>query len=178
MGKPVPLVESITLDAPDRDPFPIYRRLRGEAAVCRVKAVGRTLFTKAADPKYVKDTPDRFRSDDPDTPMKRAFWAHTLMRKFGEARRRERTAMAPAFAPKVTPQEWMPRPQKNAQDLVAGLPRGEAVALFAILSGAHAARGLVILLGMEGASDDDLMEWSQSPIQNGLNDFMLLRGGG
>jgi len=169
MAKPAPLDESITLDALDRDPFPIYRRLRAEAPVCRVKATGRTLLTKAADTKYVKDNPELFSSDDPNTPMKRAFWAHTLMRKDGEAHRRERMAMAPAFAPKVITGDWMPRYQKIAEDYVARLPRGEVVDLFAVLSGAYAARGLAILLGMEEASDEDMMEWSQALIEGAGN---------
>lgn len=39
----------------------------------QVKAAGRTFLTKAADTKYVKDNPALFSSDDPNTPMKRAF---------------------------------------------------------------------------------------------------------
>jgi len=93
-----PLDETITLDQLNVDPFPIYRRLRAQAPVCRVKAAGRTFLTKAADTKHVKDNPELFSSDDPNTPMKRAFWSHTLMRKDGEDHRRERMAMAPAFA--------------------------------------------------------------------------------
>ena len=46
-----------------------------------VKSVGRTFLTKAADTKYVKDNAALLSSDDPNTPMKRAFLAHTLMRK-------------------------------------------------------------------------------------------------
>ncbi|WP_121066573.1 cytochrome P450 [Chachezhania antarctica] len=169
MAELAPLDETITLEDLDRDPFPIYRRLRAEAPVCRVKAAGRTLLTKAADTKYVKDHPEIFSSDDPNTPMKRAFWAHTLMRKDGEAHLRERMAMAPAFAPKVIQTEWMPRYQKIAEDYVARLPKGEVVDLFAVLSGAYAARGLAILLGMEEASDEDMMEWSQALIEGAGN---------
>jgi cytochrome P450 len=51
-----PLDESITIDALTRDPYPIYQRLRREAPVLRVKSVGRTFLTKAADTKYVKTT--------------------------------------------------------------------------------------------------------------------------
>lgn len=169
MAKLAPLDETITLDQLNVDPFPIYRHLRAEAPVCRVKAAGRTFLTKAADTKYVKDNPELFSSDDPNTPMKRAFWAHTLMRKDGEAHLRERMAMAPAFAPKIITSEWMPRYQKIAEDYVARLPRGEVVDLFALLSGAYAARGLAILLGMEEASDDDMMEWSQALIEGAGN---------
>lgn len=169
MADLAPLDETITLDALDRAPFPIYRRLRAEAPVCRVKAAGRTFLTKAADTKYVKDNPSLFSSDDPNTPMKRAFWAHTLMRKDGEAHLRERMAMAPAFAPKVIRDEWVPRYQKIAEDYVSRLPRGEVVDLFAALSGPYCARGLAVLLGIEEATDAEMQRWSQALIDGAGN---------
>jgi cytochrome P450 len=169
MANLAPLDETITLEALDKDPFPIYRRLRAEAPVCRVKATGRTMLTKAADTKYVKDNPALFSSDDPNTPMKRAFWAHTLMRKDGEEHLRERNAMAPAFAPKVIRDDWMPAYQQIAEDYVARLPRGEVVDLFPALSGPYAARGLAILLGIEEATDDEMQRWSQALIDGAGN---------
>lgn len=169
MAELAPLDEAITLDALDRAPFPIYRRLRAEAPVCRVAAARRTFLTKAADTKYVKDNPELFSSDDPNTPMKRAFRAHTLMRKDGEAHKRERMAMAPAFAPKVIMQDWVPRYRKAAEDYVGRLPRGEVVDLFALLSGPYTARGLAILLGIEEATDAQMQRWSQDLIDGAGN---------
>jgi len=164
-----PLDEAITLDALDRDPFPIYRRLRAEAPVCRVKSAGRTFLTKAADTKYVKDNPALFSSDDPNTPMKRAFWAHTLMRKDGDAHLRERMAMAGAFAPRVIRDEWVPQYERIAKEYVERLPRGEIVDLFPALSGPYAARGLAILLGIDRATDDEMQRWSQALIDGAGN---------
>jgi hypothetical protein len=86
-----PLDETITIEELTRDPYPIYKRLRREAPVLRVKSVGRTFLTKAADTKYVKDNAALFSSDDPNTPMKRAFLAHTLMRKDHDEHRTERS---------------------------------------------------------------------------------------
>ena len=169
MADLAPIDDTITLAQLDLDPFPIYRRLRREAPVVRMKSVARTLLTKAEDTKYVKDNPELFSSDDPNTPMKRAFWAHTLMRKDGEEHRRERMAMAPAFAPKVIQNDWMPQYMRIAEEYVARLPRGEVVDLFGLLSGAYAARGLAILLGMEEATDDEMMEWSQALIEGAGN---------
>ena len=169
MPDPAPFDDTITLDQLDRDPFPIYRRLRAEAPVLRVGAVGRTLLTKAADTRYVKDNPGLFSSDDPNTPMKRAFRAHTLMRKDGEAHRRERMAMAPAFGPKVIQNDWMPRYRQIAEDYVGRLPRGEVVDLFPALSGPYAARGLAVLLGIEEASDEQMQRWSQILIDGAGN---------
>lgn len=164
-----PLDEAITLDDLDRNPFPIYRRLRAEAPVCRVKSAGRTLLTKAADTKYVKDNPQLFSSDDPNTPMKRAFWAHTLMRKDGEEHLRERMAMAPTYAPRVIRDEWVPQYKRIAKEYVERLPRGEIVDLFPALSGPYAARGLAILLGIENATDDEMQRWSQALIDGAGN---------
>ncbi len=169
MASLAPLDETITLDQLDRDPYPIYRRLRAEAPVLRVKSVGRTLLTKAADTKYVKDTPEIFSSDDPNTPMKRAFQAHTLMRKDGETHKRERMAMAPAFSPKVIQNEWMPRYAQIAEEYVARLPKGEIVDLFPALAGPYAARGLAVLLGLEEATDDEMQRWSQALIDGAGN---------
>ena len=103
-----PLDETITIAELTRDPYPIYRRLRREAPVLRVKSVGRTFLTKAADTKYVKDNAALFSSDDPNTPMKRAFLAHTLMRKDHDEHRTERMAMMPALMPKTIRSVWAP----------------------------------------------------------------------
>jgi len=159
-----PLDTDITLDQLDRDPYPIYRRLRAETPVLRVKSTGRTLLTKAADTKYVKDNPGLFSSNDPNTPMQRAFRAHTLMRKDGEEHRRERMAMAPAFNPKVIVNTWMPKYREIAGAYLDRLPRGETVDLFPLLAAPYAARGLAILLGIEEATDDQMIRWSQALI--------------
>lgn len=169
MANLAPLDESITLSDLDRDPFPIYRRLRAEAPVLRVKSAGRTLLTKAADTKFVKDTPAIFSSDDPNTPMKRAFRAHTLMRKDGADHLRERMAMAPAFSPRVITNEWMPAYRKIAEEYVSRLPRGEIVDLFPALSGPYAARGLAVLLGLDEATDAQMQYWSQILIDGAGN---------
>ncbi|MDZ7823068.1 MAG: cytochrome P450 [Ahrensia sp.] len=164
-----PIDTEITLDQLDRDPYPIYRRLRAEHPVLRVASVGRTLLTKAADTKAVKDDPVIFSSNDPNTPMKRAFRAHTLMRKDGDEHLRERNAMAPAFNPKTIQTEWIPRYQEIADAYLDRLPKHEVVDLFSALAAPYAARGLAILLGLDEASDAEMIEWSQALIDGAGN---------
>ena len=101
-----PVDETIVLPDLVTDPYRIYARLRATLPVVRVPSIKRTLLTKAADTKRVKDDPVLFSSDDPSTPMERAFQAHTLMRKDGAAHLRERNAMAPAFAPRNIRDHW------------------------------------------------------------------------
>ena len=154
-----PLDEAITLAELTRDPYPIYRRLRRQAPVLRVKSVGRIFLTKWADTKAVKDNAALFSSDDPNTPMKRAFLAHTLMRKDHDEHRTERMAMIPAVMPKTIENVWAPLYAKLAEEYLDRLPRGEVVDLFPTLAGPLAARILAHPMGIPDASDTDMQRW-------------------
>ncbi|MGJ8594675.1 cytochrome P450 [Sulfitobacter sp.] len=167
--KLVPVDTKTTIADLVRDPYPIYQRLRATNPVIKVASVGRILLTKAEDTKRVKDHPEIFSSDDPNTPMKRAFLAHTLMRKDGADHMRERMAMAPAYSAKNIAQHWMPVYEKIADEFIAALPRGETVDLFPALAGPFAARCLGQLLGLRDVSDDDMQRWSQTLIDGAGN---------
>ena len=167
-----PINDAITIPELVRDPYTIYKHLRAEAPVCAVSAVGRTMLTKASDTRYVKDTPTLFSSDDPGTPMKRAFQAHTLMRKDGEDHLRERNAMAPAYAARNIRACWEPIYTEIAAKWVASLPRGETVDLFTALAAPFAAECLTHLLGITNARQQDMQRWSQTLI-DGAGNFGL-----
>lgn len=164
-----PLDESITIDQLTRDPYPIYRRLRAEAPVMKVAATGRTFLTKAADTRAVKDDPVLWSSDDPNTPMERAFQAHTLMRKDGPAHLAERQAMQPTFMPGNLKNVWGPMYEAHAATYLDRLPRGETVDLYPMLAGPLAARILAEMLGIPEASDADMQRWSQDLIDGAGN---------
>jgi len=170
-----PLDEAITIDQLTVAPYPIYRRLRAEAPVMRVKSVGRTFLTKASDCKWVKDTPEIFSSDDPNTPMKRAFLAHTLMRKDGKEHLAERMSMAPALMPKTIQEVWTPLYRQFADEYLDRLPTGEVVDLHRDLSAPIAARILAHILGIPEATDEQMIFWSQALI-DGAGNFGWLPG--
>lgn len=170
-----PLDETITIADLTRDPYPIYQRLRRDAPVLRVKSVGRTFLTKAADTKYVKDNAALFSSDDPNTPMKRAFLAHTLMRKDHDEHRAERMAMMPALMPKTIEAVWEPLYTQFAGEYLDRLPRGETVDLFPTLAAPLAARILAHVMGVPDASDADMQRWSQTLI-DGAGNFGWMPG--
>lgn len=164
-----PLDESITIAELTCDPYPIYQRLRRETPVLRVKSVGRTFLTKAAHTKQVKDNAALFSSNDPNTPMQRAFLAHTLMRKDHDEHRAERMAMMPALMPKTIEQAWAPLYEKYAAEYLDRLPRGEIVDLFPALAGPLAARILAHAMGVPDASDTEMQRWSQALIDGAGN---------
>lgn len=164
-----PQDEGITIRDLTLDPYPIYQRLRREAPVVRVKSLDRTLLTRAEDTKFVKENPEIFSSNDPKTPMQRAFRAHTLMRKDGAEHERERAAMAPSFTGRNIKGCWEEIYTRIAEGFVAGLPRGETVDLFPALAGPFAARCLKHLLGIPEASDEEMQRWSQILIDGAGN---------
>ncbi len=164
-----PVDDQISISDLAADPYGFYRRARADHPVVTVTAVGRTMLTKAADTKYVKDNWELFSSDDPNTPMRRAFQAHTLMRKDGEAHQRERSAMASTFSPRNLREVWMPLYEEIADSYIGRLPRGETVDLFAELAAPVAARCLSHLIGLDHACDADLCRWSQTLIDGAGN---------
>ncbi len=166
---PVPVDSSITIAGLTKDPYPIYRRLRAEMPVANVRALDRVFLTRAADIRAVKDAPNLFSSDGTKTPMERAFQAHTLMRKDGADHRRDRRAMAPAFGAGNLRDHWRGVYTRIARTCVDQLPRGEIVDLFGDLAAPFAARCLTHLLGIESATDAQMIHWSQALIEGAGN---------
>ncbi len=164
-----PIDNSITGEQLFLDPYAIYKRLRAETPVVQVTALKRTFLTKAADTKYVKNTPELFSSNDPNTPMQPAFQAQTLMRKDGQDHLRERMAMQPAFSARIIKGSWRPLIEKIAIKYVDRLPRGETVDIFTDLATPFASRCLAHILGIAKASDEQMARWSQTLIDGAGN---------
>lgn len=164
-----PVNDAVTLQQLTNDPYPIYRRMRAQTPIVSVPAANRIMVTKAVHTKMVKEDTLRFSSDDPVTPMQRAFQAHTLMRKDGPEHRAERMAMQPAFTPKVIKTDWADLYTQIASDYLDRLPRAETVDLFTDLCGPVAARILAHILGMDAATDFQMQDWSQKLIDGAGN---------
>lgn len=164
-----PVDRETTLEQLSRDPYPIYRRMRRETPVVRVEAARRTFLTKAADTRMVKENAGLFSADDPNTPMKPAFQAHTLMRKDGAEHARERMAMARSLSPRTITEYWVPLYREIAADYLDRLPRTGEVDLFTALCGPVAARVLAHILGIPEATDEEMERWSQALIDGAGN---------
>lgn len=164
-----PVNDSVTLQQLTDDPYPIYRHMRSHTPIVNVPAANRIMVTKAVHTKLVKEDVERFSSDDPVTPMTRAFQAHTLMRKDGPEHRKERMAMQFSFSPKVINTDWSTLYTQIASDYLDRLPRGETVDLFTDLCGPVSARILAHILGIEEATDSQMQVWSQTLIDGAGN---------
>jgi len=130
-----PTDENITIDQLVLDPYPIYQRLRAETPVVSVPCVGRILITKAEDTQKIKMNPELFSSDDPNTPMERAFGAKTLMRRDGDDHMRLRKAMMPSMSPGQVKRVWTDQIKKVAEQYIDRLPKGEKIDFFNAFAG-------------------------------------------
>jgi cytochrome P450 family 104 len=164
-----PQDHAITIADLTADPYPYYRHMRAKTPVLRVASVNRTLLTKAALTRAVKENAAQFSTDDPNTPMAKAFEARTLMRKDGAEHMRERMAMAPAFSANVLKTQWAPAYEAFAAEYLDRLPKDEVIDLFSLLAGPLAARILAVILGIPQASDQEMQVWSQALIDGAGN---------
>jgi cytochrome P450 len=86
----------VTLEDLERDPYPIYKRLRDEAAVVFVDAVGLWLATRWDDVNAIDKTPDLFTGETDPSTLNRTF-GKNLLGSEGEYHARIRSIIYPAF---------------------------------------------------------------------------------
>ncbi|MDV8128857.1 cytochrome P450 [Rhodococcus sp. IEGM 1304] len=148
------------------DPYPYYARLRATDPVHWLPAAGRYLVTRHQDVVHLERHPEIFIANEEGSLMTRVM-GHTMIRKDGEAHRRERAATEPALRPRVVKEHWQPTFERNTHDLIDSyIERGNAD-LFSDFAGPLAARNLACLLGLRNVTDTDLQTWSQSLIDGG-----------
>ena len=76
--------ESVTVDALETDPYPIYARLRREAPVCYVPAVRLWFVTRYDDVEFVGTHPELFSAELDDSPVDNTFGSPTILTVDGE----------------------------------------------------------------------------------------------
>jgi cytochrome P450 len=89
---------TITVDDLERDPYPIYRRLRDEEPVSWVEAVGLWLVTRWDDVEHVDLYPDVFTGETEPSTLNRTF-GKNLLGSEGDYHARIRSIIEPAFRP-------------------------------------------------------------------------------
>ncbi len=87
---------TVPLEELERDPYPIYKRLRDEEPVSYVDSVGLWLVTRWDDVQYVDKTPDLFTGETEPSTLNRTF-GKNLLGSEGEYHQRIRSIIYPAF---------------------------------------------------------------------------------
>ena len=158
-----PVIDDVTLPQMYADPYPLYRRMRREAPVAFVKAANIHLVTRFDDIMRIERDHETFPALDRRSLQIKAM-GHSLMRKDGDAHRRERMVIEPCFRPGTVKNHWGPIFEGIANELIDGLmPRGEAD-LFTEFASPLASRCLLAVLGLPNADWRDALWWSQALI--------------
>ncbi|EKX63691.1 cytochrome P450 [Streptomyces ipomoeae] len=150
------------------DPYPIYRRLRAEAPVTWVPAVGRYLITRHEDIVFAEQHPELFSSREKDSLVLKVMGAN-MLREDDPEHRRLRAAAEPPARPRRVRTDWSPVFQRTADELIDSfVDKGEAD-LFADFAGPFAAANLAHLLGIPQVPAADMIRWSQDMMDGNSN---------
>lgn len=164
-----PVADWITLDDLNRDPFPIYERLRRESPVAYVPAAGHWFVTTYADVHTTHEDPATFTADErlPHEAVGGPLHAaQGRPRARGPARRRRRHPQA-ARDPRDLNRGLRP----HLRDVLRAVRRqGPGADLMDDLAAPCTAENLRQIFGFENATAEDMLRWSQTMINGTGND--------
>jgi cytochrome P450 len=160
--------ESITVEQLERDPYPIYRRLRDDAPVCHVPAVELTLITRWDDVQHIATHPEIFTADVDSSPLTRTLGQNVLTVD-GERHRRLRAVLDPSMRPKraaeMGPAVISPIARRHLQ---AMQERGHGE-LMADYCEPVSVLSLGAVMGLEGVDAETLRRWFGDLALGGAN---------
>jgi cytochrome P450 len=152
-------VTTVTVEELEADPYPVYARLRREAPVCFVPAVGLWFVTRHDDVDFVASRPDLFTAELDDSPVDRTFGSPTIITVDGERHLDLRRGLDSKYRPKQVHGyiDDLVRPiAERVLDELAGRDRAELMASYfepvSVLS-------LGRVLGIDYLGADRLRDW-------------------
>jgi cytochrome P450 len=115
----------------EADPYPVYARLRTEAPVCFIPAVGLWFVTRYEDVEYVVTHPARFTAEMSDSPVDRTFGSPTIITVDGDRHQDLRRGLDSKYRPRQVSAyiDDLARPiAEQAAGALAGRSRAELMA--------------------------------------------------
>jgi cytochrome P450 len=160
---------SVTVEELDRDPYPVYARLREEAPVCFVPAVSLWFVTSWADVEHAATRPDVFAARVEPSPLERTMGGESILLVDGERQKRLRNMLDPSLRPRVV-EATTP---DLIEALVAGLldeldGRGEAELMSEYFEPVSVL-GLGQVLGLGHLDGDTLRRWFHGLAEGAIN---------
>jgi cytochrome P450 len=149
---------TVTVEALESDPYPIYKRLRDEEPVSWVESVGLWLVTRWDDVVHVDKTPDLFTGETEPSTLNRTF-GKNLLGSEGDYHSRIRSIIYPAFRVAAIghyPDEVIAPLAHELIDTFAERGEVEFVSEFAEPLSARALRRA---LGLEDVAEETLRRW-------------------
>lgn len=161
--------QSVDLVELNVDPYPTYKRLRDEETISWAQAANRYLVTRWEDVIHVDTQHDLFVTGETDSLMTKAMGL-TMLRTDSATHDRLRKAAEEPLRPKVVRQRWVELLNTVASDLVDRFAERGECELMSEFCSPYASRTLRNILGLQGASDEDMQKWSQAFI-DGIGNY-------
>ena len=150
---------SITVEQLERDPYPIYARMRREAPVCFVPAVGLWFVTRWVDVEFAARHPELIDSRVTPSPLDRTMGGESILVIDGEPQRKLRAMLDPSLRPRVVEARTPDLIEPIAGELLDGLEGRQEAELMAEYFEPISVRGLGRVLGLGHLSADTLRRW-------------------
>jgi cytochrome P450 len=165
----VSIGEQVTLEELERDPYPLYARLRDEEPVSWVPAVGLWLVTRYEDVRHVDLSPEVFTAATDPSTLNRTMGVNMLGSE-GPDQQRIRRVLEPPFRPRDVEERTKGMIPALADELIDGfVDRGE-VDLFREFADPMSVRSLRFMLGLDEVPWEDLLRLNEG-LMPGLANF-------
>jgi hypothetical protein len=161
--------EQITLEELERDPYPIYARLRDEEPVSWVPAVQLWLVTRYEDVRTVDLSPERFTAATDPSTLNRTMGVNMLGSE-GPDQQRVRRVVEPPFRPRDVEERTKGMIPALANELIDGFESRGECDLFREFADPMSVRSLRFMLGLDQVRWEDLLAWNQG-LMPGLANF-------
>ncbi len=160
---------SVTVEELDRDPYPIYARLRREAPVCFVPAVGLWFVTRWAEVEEAATHPERFNSRVDPSPLDRALGRDSILVVDGEPQRRLRAMLEPSLRPRVVEERTPSLVEPIVERCLDALASRRDAELMAEYFEPVSVLSLGQVLGLGDVDGDTLRRWFHGLAQGATN---------
>ena len=161
--------EQVTLEELERDPYPIYRRLRDEEPVSWVPAVQLWLVTRYEDVRAVDLTPELFTAATDPSTLNRTMGVNMLGSE-GPDQQRIRRVVEPPFRPRDVEDRTKGMIPDLANELIDGFASRGGCDLFREFADPMSVRSLRFMLGLDEVAWEDLLRWNEG-LMRGLANF-------
>jgi cytochrome P450 len=161
--------EQITLGELERDPYPIYARLRDEEPVSWVPAVQLWLVTRYEDVRTVDLSPEVFTAATEPSTLNRTMGVNMLGSE-GPDQQRIRRVVEPPFRPRDVEERTQGMIPALADELIDGFQARGGCDLFREFADPMSVRSLRFMLGLDEVPWEDLLRWNEG-LMPGLANF-------
>ena len=161
--------ETITVEDLERDPYPIYERLREESPVAFVPAINSWLATRWEDVQIVSNKPEIFSAEDDNAPVVRHFGSPAIIHADGAVHKELRKGLAAHYMPaKVAAYiEELARPIAQAH-IVRLHNKGQAELMSEYFEPVSVLC-LAKTFGLDSLGSDVLMDWFHGLAMGAIN---------